>query len=123
MIERTILKTDLPIERLKAVLARHPDWEYVVSERHLAWHIRIDKGGETLDDELLEHEAYPDPRVSYLVEVSSGVDAKSGEVKVRRGECELSVDDSLNVAAAKKIGDKARVAFLEGDRSKPILVG
>lgn len=123
MIERTILKETCPLERLKAILDKHSDWEYVVSERFAAWHVRIDRGGETLDDELLEHEAYPDPRVSYLVEVSSAVDVKSGEVKVKRGKHERSVNDDLNVAATKKIGDKAVLIFLEGDRSKPIIVG
>jgi hypothetical protein len=121
MIERTILKEKHPLERLKRILAGHPDWEYVVSEYPAAWCIKIDRGGETLDDELQEHEAYPDPRASYLVEVS-GVDAKSGQLKVRRGKHERSVNDALNVANKKKAGDKAVVAFLEGDRSKPIIV-
>jgi hypothetical protein len=117
VIERIILKDKHPLERLKAVLGNHPDWEYVVSERHAAWHIKIDRGGETLDDELQEHEAYPDPRVAYLVEVSH-VDAKVGKVKVRRGSHERSLD----VSTSKQVGEKAVLIFLEGDRSKPILI-
>lgn len=118
MIEQNILKTQAPLERLKTILASHPDWEYVVSERHAAWHIKIDRGGETLDAELQEHEAYPDPRLAYLVEVGH-VDAKAGKVKVRRGSHERSLDASTS----KQVGEKAVLVFLEGDRSKPIIIG
>lgn len=123
MIEQTILKQKMTLERLKTFLAKHPDWEYVVTEYPTAWHLKIDKGGETLDIELLEHEAYPDPRASYLVEVSGVLDAKSGQIKVKRGKYEHSVNDDLNVSAKKNVGDKAVVIFLEGDRSKPFIVG
>jgi hypothetical protein len=118
MIERFISKEKFPLDHLKTVLAAHPDWEYVVSEFPAAWHIKLDRGGETLDDELQEHEAYPDPRLAYLVEVSH-VDAKTGKVKVRRGSHERSLDASTS----KRVGEKAVLIFLEGDRSKPIIVG
>jgi hypothetical protein len=118
MMERFISKAKFPLDRLKTVLAAHPDWEYVVSEFPAAWHIKLDRGGETLDDELQEHEAYPDPRLAYLVEVGH-VDAKAGKVKVRRGSHERSLDASTS----KQIGDKAVLLFLEGDRSKPFIIG
>jgi hypothetical protein len=118
MIERTISKDKMSLERLKAFLAKHPDWEYVVSEYPAAWHIKIDRGGETLDEELQEYEAYPDPRVAYLVEVSR-IDGKAGKVKVRRGSHECSLYASIS----KQVGDKAVLIFLEGDRSKPIIIG
>jgi len=122
MIERTILKEKCSLNQLQEILAHHPDWEGVVSNYPIAWHVRLDKGGESLDKEVAQAEAYPDPRSSYLAEVSSALDAKSGQVKVKRGKHELSVHDDLNVAAKKKVGDKAMVGFLEGDRSKPIIV-
>jgi hypothetical protein len=118
MIKRTILKDKHPLEHLKRILAGHPDWVYIVSEYPTAWHIKLDRGGETLDDELQEHEAYPDPRVAYLVEVSH-IDAKAGKVKVRRGSHERSLDASTS----KRVGDKAVLLFLEGDRSKPFIIG
>jgi hypothetical protein len=122
MIERFILKEKFSLDHLKVVLAAHPDWEYVVSEYPAAWHIKLDRGGETLDDELLEYETYPDVRASYLVEVVN-VDAKNAKVRIKRGKHERSINDDLNVATKKKVGDKAMLAFLEADRSKPIIIG
>lgn len=123
MIERTIPKEQLSLDLLKMILANHPKWEYVVSERFGAWHIKLDRGGETFDDELLERAAYPNVNASYLVDVVSALDAKSGEVRVRRGKHERAVKDELGVASKKKVGDKAMLTFLEGDRSKPIISG
>jgi len=117
MIERTIPKEKWPLERLKTLLAAHSDWEYVVSEHPAAWHIQIDRGGESLDAELQEHEAYPDPRLAYLVEVNH-VDTKTGSLRVRRG----SHERVLNASTRKQVGDKAVLIFLEGDRSKPVII-
>ena len=120
MIERFIPKEKFPLERLKAILGRHPDWEYSVSEYPAAWHIKIDRGGETLDEELAQHEAYPDPRVTYLVDVKE-VDTKKSKLKVRRGSHEHSVQ--IMMSYYKQVGDKAVLIFLEGDRSKPVIIG
>jgi hypothetical protein len=117
MIERFISKAKWPLDRLKAILTLHSDWQYVVSEYPTAWHIKLDRGGETLDAELQEHEAYPDPRLAYLVEVGH-VDVKAGKVKVKRGSHERSVDASTS----KQVGQKAVLIFLEGDRSKPVII-
>lgn len=118
MIERTISKDKMSLERLKAFLATHPDWEYVVSEYPAAWHIKIDRGGETLDDELREHEAYPDPRLAYQVEVTH-VSPHGLGVRVKRGPHEGVVA----CVAQKAVGEKVILIFLEGDRSKPIIIG
>ena len=118
MIERTIPKEKWPLERLKTLLAAHSDWEYGVSEYPAAWHIKIDRGGETLDDELREHEAYPDPRLAYQVEVAH-VSPHGLGVRVKRGPHEGIVA----CAAQKAVGEKAVLIFLEGDRSKPIIIG
>lgn len=115
MIERYLPKEKHPLERLKAILAAHPDWEYVVSEYPAAWHIKIDRGGENFDEELAHHEAYPDPKHAYLVHVN---EAASKELKVTRG----SHTHSVTSLVQKQPGEKAVLIFLEGDRSKPIII-